>query len=168
MKRIRLPWDSTLGSSNRRNECDHYRVHGIQHWAGSLCNWCCFRQQSAGKHVCGPSVAVRHGSRPTLTLTQHRHSFDSISLNSRAFNATHNPQVFPSVRAIISRSTESNLQGAVQAALGLMSAFTAAIGKSLCFIPRPLLAVPLAAHFELVLTFWSRPCFVWFVVQGHR
>ena len=43
--------------------------------------------------------------------------------------AAHKSQVFPSVRAIISRSAEGHLQGAVQAALGLMSAFTAAIGK---------------------------------------
>ena len=47
------------------------------------------------------------------------------------FCAAHKLQVFPSVRAIISRSCDSNLQGAVQAALGLMSAFTAAIGEFL-------------------------------------
>ena len=41
------------------------------------------------------------------------------------------PQVFPSVRAIISRSADINLQGAVQAAMGLMSAFAAALGE--CF-----------------------------------
>ena len=52
------------------------------------------------------------------------------------------PQVFPSVRAIISRSADRNLQGAVQAALGLMSAFTAALGK--CF------------RLICVQCFWSR------------
>ena len=72
------------------------------------------------------------------------------------------------VQARVALGDAAVLERAVQAALGLMSAFTAAIGKSLRFIPRPLRAVPLAAHFELVLTFWSRPCFVWFVVQGHR
>jgi hypothetical protein len=54
-----------------------------------------------------------------------------VSLDSQLEYASYTPQVFPSVRAIISRSADKNLQGAVQAALGLMSAFTAALGK--CF-----------------------------------
>lgn len=50
---------------------------------------------------------------------------------SRTNSCAHMFQVFPSVRAIISRSSDRDFQGAVQAALGLMSAFTAAIGKLL-------------------------------------
>jgi hypothetical protein len=60
--------------------------------------------------------------------------------------------VFPSVRAMISRCAEGKLQGAVQASLGLLSAFAAAIGQCLC-------SRCLSLIFFHV---WFRPRCIWF------
>ncbi len=154
-KCLRLPWNSFASASHWRSKCDHNWFLGVKRWSCHFCNWCCVRKSNFGQHLRWSCFHVWNG----LPLSFFSAYF---SVDSQLECATSTPQVFPSVRAIISRSADRNQQGAVQAALGLMSAFTAALGECFCLIYDVYRMFLVKA-----LTFFCRPCRLRFIVQGH-